>query len=192
MASYRVAPFDSVHALGVVSINYARFELTHVWMLAAVGNMKERQAAVISARTNPSDRVKLIETFITHAEWSDEALAAIKHYLKAMGILTTNRNVLVHSNMVEAWKDQTAIYSISRKGTTNIIRSSLEEIRQVADDLNEYFDFGHMLSNYIASEVHRAALEAGMMVVSKVPPLPPMPFTLILASVQRRRPETLF
>jgi hypothetical protein len=173
--NYQVAPPDSVHALGVVSINYTRFELTQVWMLAAVASMKERQAAVVSARTNPSDRVKLIETFISHAEWPDEALMAIKHYLKALGILTANRNVLVHSNMVEAWKEKTAIYSISRKGTTSIIQSSLEDIRQVADDLNEYFYFGHTLSNYIASEIHHAALEAGMMAISKVPALPPMP-----------------
>jgi hypothetical protein len=167
--NYRVAPADSVHALGVVSINYARFELTHVWMLASVANMQERQAAVVSARTNPSDRVRLIETFMSHREWPDEASTAIKHYLKAMSILTTNRNLLVHSNMVEAWKDKTAIYSISRQGSTSIIQSSLEDIRQVADDLSEYFDFGHMLSNYIASEIHHAALEAGMMVVSKSP-----------------------
>ena len=98
--NYRVAPADSVHALGVVSINYARFELTHVWMLASVANMQERQAAVVSARTNPSDRVRLIETFMSHREWPDEASTAIKHYLKAMSILTTNRNLLVHSNMV--------------------------------------------------------------------------------------------
>ena len=70
---YQVAPAESVHALGVVSINYARFELTHVWMLAAVANLKERQAAVISARTNPSDRVRLIETFMSQVDWPEDA-----------------------------------------------------------------------------------------------------------------------
>jgi hypothetical protein len=175
---YQVAPAESVHALGVVSINYARFELTHVWMLAAVANLQERQAAVISTRTNPSDRVRLIDTFMTHREWPEDAAAAIKHYLKAMGILTTNRNLLVHSNMVEAWKDKTAIYSISRQGITNIIQSSLEDVRQVADDLSEYFDFGHMLSNYIATNIHHAALEEGMFAISKIPTLPPLPVHL--------------
>ena len=42
---YEVAPEDSVYAVGVVSINYARFERTHVWMLAAVANMPEEHAA---------------------------------------------------------------------------------------------------------------------------------------------------
>src|ERR1044071_6718589 len=94
--AYEVAPEDSVYALGVVSINYARFERTHVWMLAAVANMKEDQAAIIVARTNASERAKLIETFFNRHEWPAEAAAAIKHYLKAMGVLVQNRNVLIH------------------------------------------------------------------------------------------------
>jgi hypothetical protein len=175
---YQVAPSDSVHALGVVSINYARFELTHVWMLAAVANLQERQAAVISARTNPSDRVRLIETFMAHTVWPEDAAAAVKHYLKAMGILTANRNLLVHSNMVEAWQNKTAIYSVSRQGNTSVIQSSLEQVRQVADDLNEYFDFGHKLSNYIATNIHHAALEEGMFAISLIPTLPPLPVHL--------------
>lgn len=175
---YQVAPAESIHALGVVSINYARFELTHVWMLAAVANLQERQAAVISARTNPSDRVRLIETFMTHVDWPADVAAATKHYLKAMGILTTNRNLLVHSNMVEAWQNRTAIYSVSRQGGAKVIQSSLEDIRQVADDLSEYFDFGHKLSNYIATNIHHAALEEGMFAISQLPMLPPLPIHL--------------
>jgi hypothetical protein len=178
LPSYQVAPAESVHALGVVSINYARLELTHVWMLAAVANLQERQAAVISARTNPSDRIRLIETFMSHTEWPDDASTAIKHYLKAMGILTTNRNLLVHSNMVEAWQNKTAIYSVSRQGKTNVIQSSLEQVRQVADDLHQYFEFGHILSNYIATNIHHAALEEGMFAISQIPTLPALPVHL--------------
>jgi hypothetical protein len=72
--SYEVAPEESVYALGVVSINYARFERTHVWMTAAVANMKEAHAAVICARTNASDRARLIETYLGQSEWPQEAL----------------------------------------------------------------------------------------------------------------------
>jgi hypothetical protein len=173
--NYRVAPPDSVYALGVVSINYAKFELTHTWMLAAVANIREQQATVISARANTSDRIKLIESFMSHREWPDDIATAIKHYLKAMDILTKNRNVLVHSNAVEAWNDKTAFHSLSRQGMPNLFQSTLDEIRQVADDLNDYFWFGHTLSNYIASEIHAAAREEGMMAISHVPDLLPLP-----------------
>jgi hypothetical protein len=56
---YEVAPPDTVFALGVVSINYARFERSNVWMIAAV----------MSARTNATDRVKLIEAYLLQRKW---------------------------------------------------------------------------------------------------------------------------
>jgi hypothetical protein len=172
---YEVASEESVNAVGVVSINYARFERTHVWMLAAVANMPEEHAAIISGRTNASDRVKLIETFLNRAKWPDEALTAIKHYLKAMDVLIRSRNVLIHSNMIRGTENRTAIYSITRQGKTNLFQATVEEIRQVADDLNTYFYFGLHLANYIATEIHHMARQEGMMVFSQWPDLPPLP-----------------
>lgn len=172
---YEVAPEESVYALGVVSINYARFERTHVWMTAAVANMKEAHAAVICARINASDRVKLIEAYLGQREWPQEALAAIRHYLKAMDTLIKSRNVLVHSNMIRDTKDRAAIYSTTRLGTTNFFQASLEEIRRVADDLDVYFYFGLQTANVIATEIHHLAREAGMIASDRWPDLPRLP-----------------
>jgi hypothetical protein len=173
--TYEVAPEDSVYALGVVSINYARFERTHVWMLAAVANMREDQATIIAARTNASERGRLIETFFGRREWPPETAAAIKHYLKAMDVLIQSRNVLIHSNMVRGTESRTAIYSLSKQGRHNLFQATLEEIRAVADGLETYFNFGLGLANYIATEIHHMAREAGMLVVSTVPGLPALP-----------------
>jgi hypothetical protein len=172
---YEVAPEESVYALGVASINYARFERTHVWMLCAITNMPEEQAVVFSSRGNPADRVKVMEIFLKHREWPEDALAAIKHYLKAMEILILNRNILVHSNMIRGPNDQAAMYSTSKQGSNNMFQSTLAEIRQVADDLNTYFYFGFELANYIAVEVRQMARTAGVLVVKDLPILPPMP-----------------
>ncbi|MET4072697.1 hypothetical protein ABID58_007526 [Bradyrhizobium sp. S3.2.6] len=184
--SYEVAPQDSVYALGVVNINYARFELTHTWMLAAVANIRERQANLISVRTNPADRMKLIEIFMGHYDWPDDVRAAIKHYLKAMDILTANRNVLVHSNAVETWGNMTAFHSMSKQGLPNLFQVATDEIRRIADDLNDYFWFGHALSNYIASEIHHAAREEGMMAIETLPILLPIPIYID----PKRRPKS--
>lgn len=173
--TYEVAPDDSIHALGVVSINYARFERTNVWMLCALANMPEEQALVFNARTNPSDRVKVLETFLKKRDWPEDALIAIKHYLKAMETLIVNRNILVHANMVRGTEDRAAIYSTSRQGAVSMFQASVQDIRQVADDLNTYFIFGLALSNYIATEIHHMARSAGMLVISDCPPLPHLP-----------------
>ena len=174
--TYEVAPEDAVYAVGVVSINYARFERTHVWMLAAVANMPEEQAAVIIARANASDRVKLIETFMQRGKWPDEALAAITHYLKAMDVLIKSRNVLIYSNIIRGTENRAAIYSMTKQGTVNLFQAALEEVRKVADDLNIYFYFGMHLANYIATEFNHMARHAGMMVFNQLPQPPPLPF----------------
>jgi hypothetical protein len=62
---------------------------------------------------------------------------------------------------------------------------SLEQIRQVAGDLNEYFDFGHKLSNYIATNIHHAALEKVCLRFPQIPALPPLPVHLNTA--QRKK-----
>lgn len=172
---YEVADDAVVCAVGVVSINYARFERTHTWMASAVANIPEARAGVVIARTNAADRIRLIETFLVQNEWPADAEAAIRHYIKAADILITNRNVLTHSNIVQSGENRSAIYSLTRKGTTNLFQASGEEVRKVADDLNTYFSYGLGLANYIATEIHQHARQAGMLVVSQLPEAPPLP-----------------
>jgi len=92
-----------------------------------------------------------------------------------MDILIKNRNILIHSNVIRGTNNKAAIYSLTRQGTTNMFQSTLEEIRQVADDLNSYFDFGLQLANVIAIEIHHVARAAGMVAFREWPKLPPMP-----------------
>jgi hypothetical protein len=173
--TYEVAPDESIHALGVVSINYARFERTNVWMLCAVANMSEEHASAIIPNVNTLDRIKLIKTFLNRKkDWPADGLAAIRHYLKAMDILVANRNVLLHSNLIRGTENRTAIYSASKRGQ-NLFEVELSDIRQVADDLNDYFYFGLNVSNVIATELHSMARTAGMIAFSHWPELIRLP-----------------
>lgn len=173
--TYEVATDDVVHALGVMNINYVRFERTHVWMLAATGNLTEPQALVFSSRVNPTERANFIELFSKGREWPEPVGSAIKHYIAAMRILTGNRNALIHGNIITSFRNEPAIFSLNRKGAMAMFQSSLGAIRRAADDAEAYFQFGLNLANYIACEIHMAAREAGMIVVHECPACPPLP-----------------
>jgi hypothetical protein len=177
--TYEVANDDAIYALGVVSINYARFERTHVWMLAAVANMQEEHASVFIARTNASDRANVIETFFKRRSWPQEAAIAIEHYITGMRTLIENRNSLIHANIVRGPNNQSGLFSLNRRGETKMLSTTTPDIRQVADDLHTYFNFGHALANYIATEIHHMAREAGMVVANECPPLPAAPTRLV-------------
>jgi hypothetical protein len=173
--TYEVANDDVVHALGVMNINYVRFERTHVWMLAAIGNLTEPQAIVFASRVNPTERANFIEMFFKRREWPEPVGSATKQYIAAMRVLTENRNALIHGNIVTSFGTEPAIFSLNRKGAMTMFQSSLGAIRRAADDAEAYFQFGLNLANYIASEIHNAAREAGTIVVHECPECPPLP-----------------
>jgi hypothetical protein len=177
--SYKVADEAVVHALGVMNINYVRFEATHVYMLAAAANMKQNQAAVFISRMNPTERENVIKIFSKKREWPTEAYEGIAHYLKALHVLTENRNMLIHGNIVDMWALKApGVITMNREGMTTVIQISLPAIRQVADDLNAYSEFGYMLACYLACEFSKTAMEAGMAAPSNCPPLPLIPKAL--------------
>lgn len=174
---YLVAPAESLFALGVVSVNYARFERSITWVFAAVTAQSEEYAAVIMARTNAVERGRLIRQFLDMANWSEEPLAEdlVVHFTQAADILTKNRNFLVHSNLVHAMDNRTGFYAMSKRGNLMQAEASLDEIRQVADDLNSYFYFGMKLANTVAVRIHKLDLEAGTVVFHTWPDKPPLP-----------------
>jgi hypothetical protein len=176
--SYTIADEAVVHALGVMNINYVRFEATHVYMLSAISNISTNQAAVFSARINPTERANILDRSFQMREWQDGAKSAIDVYIKGMRALTENRNTLIHGNIVDmaiGKATEPAIISMGRDGRTAVFKSSLPAIRQVADDLYSYFHFGSNLSAYLATEFSPVAREAGMLALSVCPASPPIP-----------------
>lgn len=173
--TYEVAPDESIHAIGVMSINFARFERSIVWMLAAVGNLPEAEAVPIIAKLNNPDRMSHISDLVAKSDLPEGTVRHVQHYLNAMNVLVANRNLLIHSNIIRGLHNEPAMYKMKRDGSTIFLQGSLQVLRDVADELNEYFYFGLNVANYIAGEFHRAALEAGMLVVEELPPLPKTP-----------------
>ncbi|WP_426440097.1 hypothetical protein [Bradyrhizobium genosp. P] len=176
--TYEVASEDVVHALGVMNINYLRFETTHVYMLSAVSNISTNQAAVFCARINPTERATILDRSFQMREWPEEAKIAVEAYIKGMRALTENRNTLIHGNVVDlavGKAREPAIISMGRDGRTTVFKSSLPAIRQVADDLYTYSHFGSNLSSYVATEFSPIAREAGMLALSKCPTSPSIP-----------------
>jgi hypothetical protein len=167
---------SSLSALAREAGRIARVETTHVYILAAVANMKQNQAAVFISRINPTERENVIRIFSKKREWPGEASEGIGHYIKALHTLTENRNMLIHGNIVDMWAVKApGVISMNREGLTTIIQLSLPAIRQVADDLHTDGEFGYMLACYLASEFSQAALEAGTAAPSHCPPLPALP-----------------
>jgi hypothetical protein len=137
--------------LGVVSINFANFEQSQIWVFAAVGAIPETAARMIHAKTGSAACTELIAQIIgKRTDWSPVPIDLVRHFVNASRVLVGNRNILMHSVMTDGWQGKAALYRTSKKGERQMLSATVEQIRAVADDLVTYFYFGHALANRIA------------------------------------------
>jgi hypothetical protein len=184
--SYEVGPEDSIFALGVVSVNFARFEYAFTWLFSVVSGLHEDFARITLARVGLLTCSQLLGSMIEKKDWPDGATELIRYFLKATKILVENRNTLLHSNLIQGWEKDATLYHVSRQGTMIQLQMSVDQIRQVADDLERYFIFAQTVANAVAVNVSQAAQrEAGLFgpfpwpnklpLPTPIQPLPPGP-----------------
>jgi hypothetical protein len=176
--SYQVGPEDSIFALGVVSVNFARFEYAFTWMFTVVSGIHEDFARMTLARVGLLACSQLLGSMIEKREWPDGAKELVRYFLKATKTLAENRNKLLHSNLIPGWEKDVTLYQVSRQGTMNQLQMSVGEIRQVADDLERYFIFAQTLANAVAINVLRMDQKAGFFAPFPWPDKPPLPIPL--------------
>jgi hypothetical protein len=83
----------------------------------------------------------------------------------------------MHSNLVAGVADQITLYKADRAGKTQLAEIDPAELRQVADDMMAYPDFGVILTNLLALNIPR--------LTTGTPFKPPLPNKLAYSSQTR-------
>jgi hypothetical protein len=175
---YLTGPDESMHALGVVSVNFANFERAMTWVLAAVAPMAEDDAGAI-LRKNPRTCAERIES-ATHARaWSGTVSDLVRHFVEATSTLIDNRNLLMHSVVTAGPNNMSNLYRTSRGGEMQTVEATTDQIRAVADDLHRYFSFARTLANCIAVKIDGADRKTGAFVSLDWPDKPRLPIPLL-------------
>jgi hypothetical protein len=102
--------------------------------------------------------------------WPDDTKARVTHFMKAFKILADNRNLLDHSNIFADTEQPTALYKYDKEGNTIHTVVVLAELRQVADDMMRYFNYGLAFGNAIGPTG-----AVGTFLHSTWPAQPPLP-----------------
>ena len=173
---YLTGPHENMHALGVVSVNFANFERALTWVFAAVSQKPEKEARQIHARDGITNCIGKIEQSSRVRGWSGPPNEQVRHFITAARILVQNRNLLMHSVVVSDLNNNATLYKTHKKsGDTEMVRATTAQIRAVADDLHRYFSFARHLANCIAVKVDEADRKAGAVAQidwTEPPPLP--------------------
>jgi hypothetical protein len=150
---YEIGPHESVFALGVASVNYARLEFALGGVFANVIGLTREFTWSLLPRLGSDTRLALVREALTGRDWPDDRKDRIAHFLDAFKILEENRNLLAHSNIIAGVRDLVALYKYNRSGKTMLAEVMPEELRKIADDMHVYFNYGTDVTNMIGIEL---------------------------------------
>jgi hypothetical protein len=180
--TYPIGPESSVFALGVVSVNYARLEHAVHGMFAVILGITGDVSYRLMYKIGPEMRDRLMREMLPTRKWPANVMDLANHFLKAHKTCYENRNLLMHSNLVTGSARTIVLYKTGRDGKTTLVNPLLKELRQVADDMKTYFDFGLHLSNMINFDLLGAKPQPGDLSFREWPDKPPLPVPLVYTS----------
>lgn len=173
--AYQISHPESVHALGVASVNFANYERAITWVFAAVARKVEADARLLHARHGTTACTAKIEEASRERAWSGPPNDLVRHSVEASRILIENRNLLMHSIVVAGPNKSATLFRTGKRGERQMVQATLDQIRAVADDLYRYFNFAVALANAIAVKVDRADRQAGTIAIHEWPDAPALP-----------------
>ena len=107
----------------------------------------------------------------------------LEAFVKGFRICAENRNLLMHSNINASVQDAIMLHKANKEGHIIACRPTIEELRQVADDMNAYFHFGVLLANAVSS--HAGDYANPPVLPFPWPATPPRPKPLEYKSISR-------
>jgi hypothetical protein len=79
----------------------------------------------------------------------EEARKRLEAFVSGFRTCAQNRNLLMHSNIHASVKSSTTLFKLNNKGQMILCKLALGELRQVADDMHEFFEFGVALNGVL-------------------------------------------
>jgi hypothetical protein len=176
--AYDIGPRDSIFALGAVSVNYARLEFAVYGMFSTIVGISTAVSARLMFKISPEMRDRMMREMLPTQNWPPNIADLAQHFIEAHKICYENRNKLMHSAVNTGHRSAIILYKTGRDGKTTLANPLLNELRQVADDMDVFFDYGLQLSNMINFDLLGIKPKAGDAWYKSWPEKPTLPISL--------------
>jgi len=145
MPNYDAGPRDMIHALGVIAIEYNKFEAAMFGLFRhhlAVLNVPREVIGDLYGKLNEGQRMAMIESIFLRCEKDQVAKDCVTRLVKYFNICATNRNILMHSTSRSGHDSE--IFEIEKRSKADWLKLNyssltLETLRRVADDMARGF-----------------------------------------------------
>jgi hypothetical protein len=172
----RLASAAEVHAFGYISLIFNYLESTAGHLFGHYLPMSVSVCDSIYHRLNNADRIFLLHQIIEENERDSAVKDAVSYYLNCYDICTENRNTLVHASIeVRDSPDMLPISKRSKAAKEILFHLSLGELRSVADQMGNVFDYGTRLLMWLFQRNNPTDERAKLMGWSLPPTQPSLP-----------------
>lgn len=183
-------PDDCVFAIGVAALNYGILESAFRFLFSTVTGMTEAQVSTIFDRIPNNTRQEIVKAMMTQSNLPEPALDAVRHFLTGFKQCADNRHDLMHSRhggrFVRGDSRGMVLHKYYKSGEEAECPVTVQDLRNIADEIESYMIFGMMLASGIQNFMIRRTRATGQsFALSPLYGKPPPPSRLNWNSVQR-------
>jgi hypothetical protein len=152
---YLAGPREDTQALGVIALNYGQLENAFRLIFSAVTRMNEIQVAAIFGRMPNNIRQTVLAEVMAQTTLPDVLKERVNHFTFGFKVCADNRHDVMHSHSGGVFTSQSRnvrgflLTKYSKSGNKLVCPASLEDLRNVADEIYQYAMFGLSLTSDI-------------------------------------------
>lgn len=146
---YHKASPDTTFALGVISATYPKLEISFEQLFTAATEVNMAFTTSLIPKIGNDVRVKLVKEALPVKSFPRHIENAILYFLEAYEALAFNRNMLMHSQILPGGEDLSIFLKSQRDGKIVGCIVEVARLRQIADEMEAFRNYGEALSNHI-------------------------------------------
>jgi hypothetical protein len=176
---YHKGSRDATFALGVISATFPKLETAFEQVFTAAVGVDMAFTASLIPKIGNDVRVKLVREWLSIHTFPANIDDAIRHFLTGYATLASNRGLLMHSQMLPGGEEFSILLKTQRDGNIVGCVLSIAGLRQIADEMEAFRNYGEALANHMhAPRLTKAFGDAGLPL--QLWPLPDKPVQPIL------------
>lgn len=154
---YMPLPREDIFAIGVVALNYCQLENMFQAVFSAVTRLNDHQTSALFHRLANNVRKDVLSELLAKTTVPDELRELVIHFLVGFGRCADNRHFIMHSSSGGIHQGAAngahglVLERHSRAGALLVSYVTLEQLKQIADDIHRYSTFGANLSGDLES-----------------------------------------
>ncbi len=140
---------DAIHVVGQITLLWSRTEIHLERIIWAYTDAEARIGRAITGILGNVSKSDLLLALAGELEGEEEILDHLNHLVECYNICRENRNIVIHSAIVEDDDGETMLIKGTRTGRFNTFEGAIEILRDVSEEVGATYHYCKALEEHI-------------------------------------------